>query len=133
MPGSRDARGLIGPPSQALAQGNTDGARIYAANAIRKKNESLNLLRLASRIDAVASRVETAVTMRQVRRRSRRRHVARQSSTAELTRIPARGFEQVTGSMTSVVKGMDKAMETMNLERVRPSPPLRRRALVAAD
>lgn len=51
---------------QALQQGNTDGARIYAANAIRKKNESLNLLRLGSRIDAVASRVETAVTMRAV-------------------------------------------------------------------
>jgi charged multivesicular body protein 1 len=86
--------------SQALQQGNNDGARIYAANAIRKKSESLNLLRLASRIDAVASRVETAMTMR-----------------------------QVTGNMTSVVKGMDKAMESMNLERVRPlliflSPPL---------
>jgi charged multivesicular body protein 1 len=84
-----------------LQQGNNDGARIYAANAIRKKSESLNLLRLASRIDAVASRVETATTMR-----------------------------QVTGNMTSVVKGMDKAMETMNLERVRnpfpyprPCPP----------
>lgn len=51
---------------KALAQGNTEGARIYASNAIRKNNESLNLLRLASRIDAVASRVETAVTMRQV-------------------------------------------------------------------
>ena len=74
---------------QALQQGNTDGARIYAANAIRKKNESLNLLRLASRVDAVASRVETAVTMR-----------------------------QVSGNMASVVKGMDKAMESMNLERV---------------
>ncbi|KAF8489450.1 vacuolar assembly protein DID2 [Russula emetica] len=74
---------------QALQQGNNDGARIYAANAIRKKSESLNLLRLASRIDAVASRVETATTMR-----------------------------QVTGNMTSVVKGMDKAMETMNLERI---------------
>lgn len=49
-----------------MAQGNTDGARIYAANAIRKKNEGLNLLRLGSRIDAVSSRVETAVTMRQV-------------------------------------------------------------------
>jgi len=46
-------------------------------------------LRLSSRIDAVASRVETAVTMR-----------------------------QVTGSMTSVVKGMDKAMESMNLDRI---------------
>lgn len=75
---------------QALQQGNTDGARIYAANAIRKKNESLNLLRLSSRVDAVASRVETAVTMR-----------------------------QMTGNMASVVKGMDKAMDNMNLERVR--------------
>lgn len=32
-------------------------------------------------------------------------------------------MRQVTGNMTSVVKGMDKAMETMNLERVRPSLP----------
>jgi charged multivesicular body protein 1 len=79
--------------SQALQQGNNDGARIYASNAIRKKSEALNLLRLASRIDAVASRVETAVTMR-----------------------------QVTGNMTSVVKGMDKAMDSMNLERVRCIP-----------
>ena len=31
-------------------------------------------------------------------------------------------MRQVTGNMTSVVKGMDKAMETMNLERVRPCP-----------
>ncbi|KAF6762152.1 vacuolar assembly protein DID2 [Ephemerocybe angulata] len=51
---------------KALLQGNNDGARIYASNAIRKKSEALNLLRLGSRIDAVASRVETAVTMRQV-------------------------------------------------------------------
>ncbi|KAF9534758.1 vacuolar assembly protein DID2 [Crepidotus variabilis] len=74
---------------KALQQGNNEGARIYASNAIRKKSEALNLLRLSSRIDAVASRVETAVTMR-----------------------------QVTGNMTSVVKGMDKAMESMNLERI---------------
>jgi len=74
---------------KALQQGNNDGARIYAANAIRKKNEALNLLRLSSRVDAVASRVETAVTMR-----------------------------QMTGNMASVVKGMDKAMDSMNLERI---------------
>jgi charged multivesicular body protein 1 len=37
------------PMGQALLKGNAEGARIYAANAIRKKNESLNLLRLASR------------------------------------------------------------------------------------
>lgn len=28
-------------------------------------------------------------------------------------------MRQVTGNMTSVVRGMDKAMESMNLERVR--------------
>lgn len=83
------ARRGISQSYQALQQGNNDGARIYASNAIRKKSEALNLLRLSSRIDAVASRVETAVTMR-----------------------------QVTGNMTSVVRGMDKAMESMNLERV---------------
>lgn len=48
------------------------------------------MLRLSSRIDAVASRVETAVAMR-----------------------------QVTGNMTSVVKGLDRAMQSMDLERVR--------------
>ncbi|KAI8595735.1 Snf7 family, partial [Dissophora ornata] len=74
---------------KAIQQGNMEGARIYAANAIRKKNESLNLLRLSSRIDAVASRVQTAVTMR-----------------------------NVTMSMASVVRGMDRAMESMNLEKI---------------
>ncbi|KAF8540615.1 hypothetical protein BDD12DRAFT_916969 [Trichophaea hybrida] len=50
---------------KAMQQGNNDIAKLYAQNAIRKQNERLNLLRLASRIDAVASRVQTAVTMRQ--------------------------------------------------------------------
>lgn len=69
-----------------------EGARIYASNAIRKKNESLNLLKLSSRIDAVASRVQTAITMR-----------------------------KVSNSMAMVVRGMGRAMETMNLEQVRGS------------
>ncbi|KAI5119504.1 hypothetical protein M0805_002440 [Coniferiporia weirii] len=85
----KDERIEKGKVKKALQQGNNDGARIYAQNAIRKKSEGLNLLKLASRIDAVASRVETAVTMR-----------------------------QVTGNMTSVVKGMDKAMDTMNIEKI---------------
>jgi len=74
---------------KAIQQNHTDIAKIYAQNAIRKKNESLNLLRLASRIDAVSSRVQTAVTMR-----------------------------QVTGSMANVVKGMDGAMKSMDLEKI---------------
>lgn len=74
---------------KAMQQGNNDIARLYAQNAIRKNNERLNLLRLASRIDAVASRVQTAVTMR-----------------------------QVSGSMAQVVRGMDGAMKNMDLEKV---------------
>ena len=74
---------------QAIQQGHNDIAKIYAQNAIRKQNERLNLLRLGSRIDAVASRVQTAVTMR-----------------------------QVTGSMMNVVRGMDQAMKSMDLEKV---------------
>ncbi|TGZ83668.1 hypothetical protein EX30DRAFT_393238 [Ascodesmis nigricans] len=74
---------------KAMQQGNNDIARLYAQNAIRKNNERLNLLRLASRIDAVASRVQTAVTMR-----------------------------QVSGSMAQVVRGMDGAMKNMDLEKI---------------
>ncbi|KAG2198692.1 hypothetical protein INT46_001299, partial [Mucor plumbeus] len=74
---------------KAIQDGNMEGARIYASNAIRKKNESLNLLKLSSRIDAVASRVQTAITMR-----------------------------KVSNSMAQVVRGMGRAMETMNLEQI---------------
>ena len=74
---------------KALQQNHGDIAKIYAQNAVRKQNEKLNLLRLASRIDAVSSRVQTAVTMR-----------------------------QVTGSMANVVRGMDSAMKAMDLEKV---------------
>ncbi|CDK29135.1 unnamed protein product [Kuraishia capsulata CBS 1993] len=74
---------------KAMVQGNNEIAQLYAQNAIRKSTEKLNLLKLASRIDAVASRIQTAVTMR-----------------------------TVTGNMTNVIKGMDRAMQTMNLERI---------------
>ena len=43
-----------------------EGAKIYAENAIRKKNEALNFLRMASKVDAVRSKVQTAVTMKEV-------------------------------------------------------------------
>ena len=67
-----------------------EGARIYAQNAIREKNQALNYLRLASRIDAVASRVEAAVRMK-----------------------------QVTRSMAGIVKGLDAAMKTMDMNKVK--------------
>ena len=50
---------------QCLAKGNVEGARIYAENAVRKKNEGLNYLRMSARVDAVASRVKSAQTMKQ--------------------------------------------------------------------
>ena len=74
---------------KAIEKGNMDVARIHAENAIRQKNQSLNYLRMSARIDAVASRVQTAVTTK-----------------------------RVTSSMQGVVKAMDSAMKSMNLEKV---------------
>ncbi|XP_042498580.1 ESCRT-related protein CHMP1B-like [Macadamia integrifolia] len=42
---------------KAIEKGNMDGARIYAQNAIRKRNEQLNYLRFASRLDSVVARL----------------------------------------------------------------------------
>lgn len=74
---------------KAIQKGNMEGARIHAENAIRQKNQALNFLRMSSRVDAVASRVQSAVTMK-----------------------------KVTGSMAGVVKSLDSALKSMNLEKV---------------
>lgn len=41
-------------------------ARIYAQDAIRHKNEANNMLRMQSRMDAVASRIESSIMMSKV-------------------------------------------------------------------
>ncbi|VDM24713.1 unnamed protein product [Hydatigera taeniaeformis] len=74
---------------KSIQAGNMDCSRVYAENAIRKKNEALNYMRMSSRIDAVAARVQTAVTT-----------------------------QSVTASMRNVVSGMSAAMKSMNLEKV---------------
>merc|ERR1719163_1291632 len=74
---------------KALEKDNHDGARIHAQNAIRNKNNAQNYLRLSSRVDAVSSRLESAIKM-----------------------------QQVTRSMGSVVKGMDKVLGSMNVEAI---------------
>ncbi|KAF0308991.1 Charged multivesicular body protein 1a [Amphibalanus amphitrite] len=74
---------------RALQKGSVEGARIYAENAIRKKNESLNYLRMASKVDAVASRTQSAMAM-----------------------------QSVTKNMDGVVKALDKALNSMDLEKV---------------
>lgn len=50
-------------PCRRVLAGNMDGARIYGQNAIRKKNEALNYLRLGSRLDAVVSRLDQQAKM----------------------------------------------------------------------
>merc|ERR1712047_207329 len=74
---------------KAMEKGNMEVARIHAENAIRQKNQALNFLRMSARVDAVASRVQTAVTTK-----------------------------RVTTSMQGVVKAMDSAMKSMNLEKI---------------
>ncbi|XP_038068010.1 charged multivesicular body protein 1a-like [Patiria miniata] len=74
---------------KAIEQKNIEGARIYAENVIRKKNEGLNFLRMASRVDAVSSRVQSALMMK-----------------------------ELTKSMGSVVKGMDSVLKSMDLQKI---------------
>lgn len=74
---------------KALQQGNIEGAKIYSENAIRKRNESLNHLRLAARVDGVKSRVQSA-----------------------------RAMNMVMKDLGQATKGLDKAMKSMNLEEM---------------
>jgi charged multivesicular body protein 1 len=72
-----------------MEKGNMEVAKIYAQNSIRQKNESLNLLKLSSRLDAVAARVQTAAKM-----------------------------NQITRGMKGVVGSMDKVLNSMNVEEI---------------
>ena len=49
---------------KSIEKGDTESARIHAQNAIRAKTNAQNYLRLSSRIDAVASRLESAIKTR---------------------------------------------------------------------
>merc|ERR1712038_1900050 len=51
---------------KAIEKGNHEVARIHAENAIRQKNQSLNYLRMSARVDATASRVQSALTTKKV-------------------------------------------------------------------
>ncbi|XP_074279251.1 ESCRT-related protein CHMP1 [Silene latifolia] len=74
---------------KAIEKGNMDGARIYAENAIRKRTEQMNYLRLSSRLDAVVSRLDTQAKM------------------------------QVIGkSMGNIVKSLESSLNTGNLQKM---------------
>ena len=71
---------------QALKNKNPEAARIHASNVIRKRQEAANLLRLASRVDGLASRFGSALAR-----------------------------NTVTSSMASLVQEMDRAVAADNL------------------
>lgn len=85
----KDAEKDIEKCKQAMQKGNIEVAKIYAQSAIRKKNESVNFIRLSARMEAVSSRLDTAIKMK-----------------------------QVTKAMGGMVKGMDKVLQGMNPEHV---------------
>eukprot|EP00873_Tetraselmis_striata_P034081 jgi/Tetstr1/454345/TSEL_004023.t1 len=74
---------------KAIEKGNMEGAKIYAQNAIRKKTEQINYLRLASRLDAVVSRLDTQAKMNMVNK-----------------------------NMAGIVKTLEKTLNSANLEKV---------------
>ncbi|TGZ75018.1 hypothetical protein CRM22_000620 [Opisthorchis felineus] len=74
---------------KALVDKNPDIARVYAETAVRKHNESVNFLRMASRIDAVHSRVQSAVQM-----------------------------NEAVKNIGGVSKELEKAMKSMDLEKI---------------
>ena len=91
------ARGMNRPADEltraqvkrAIEKGNIDGAKIHAQDAIRKKNEGLNMLRLASRLDGVVARLETQAKM-----------------------------NAVNADMSGIVKSLEKSLNANNLEQV---------------
>ncbi|KAK8954774.1 hypothetical protein KSP39_PZI002748 [Platanthera zijinensis] len=74
---------------KAIEKGNMDGARIYAENSIRKRSEQMNYLRLASRLEAVVARLDTQAKM-----------------------------QAIGKSMGSIVKSLDSALSTGNLQKM---------------
>lgn len=72
-----------------LAKGMIDNARIHAENAIRKKNESVNYLKLSSKMDAVASRIQSA-----------------------------QRTESMTKNFSKVIPQMNRALKNMNVENI---------------
>ncbi|CAG9324587.1 unnamed protein product [Blepharisma stoltei] len=78
----------------SLRKGMIDNARIYGENSIRFHNESLNYLRLSSKLDAVQSRLRSA------------------SRTQELTKQ----FGHIVPQMNSALKSMNPEViaRTMN-------------------
>eukprot|EP00766_Chilomastix_caulleryi_P005022 gnl/Chilomastix_caulleri/642.p1 GENE.gnl/Chilomastix_caulleri/642~~gnl/Chilomastix_caulleri/642.p1 ORF type:complete len:202 (-),score=66.08 gnl/Chilomastix_caulleri/642:103-708(-) len=75
--------------ADAIRAGYRDRAQIYAQTAIRQKAEHLQFLKLASRVDAVVSQLQTACAM-----------------------------DQMTHNMKNLTINLDKALKAMDVEQV---------------
>jgi len=51
---------------KAIEQGDKERAKIHAENSIRNKNNSINFLRLASRMESIVQRLQTAQSIKNV-------------------------------------------------------------------
>ncbi|CAG5078057.1 Oidioi.mRNA.OKI2018_I69.PAR.g8884.t1.cds [Oikopleura dioica] len=74
---------------KAIAEKRIEFAQIHAESAVRKRNEALNYLRLASRMNAVGSKIKSAQNM-----------------------------QKVTRELGTTTKSLEKVMKTMNLEKI---------------
>lgn len=74
---------------KALEQRNLEGAKIYGDSCIREKNQALRFLRFSAKIDAVASRLESAMMV-----------------------------QQINVAMGQTVKSMANVLSTMNVDQV---------------
>lgn len=113
----KDEKSELSKVKTAMSKGNDDGGRIHAQNAIRKKNEQLNYLKLASRYgDRLRMVVIVCVCieepcLRLVMRNGRLDAVVNRLETqAKLSSI--------NKEMSGVVRSLDMALRSSNLEQV---------------
>jgi len=86
---AKDHKAELARVREAMKSGNQDIARIHAENAIRQKSQSLNFLRLASRMEAISQRMQSAQSMKTLNK-----------------------------SMINVTKVMGQAIKSMDLEKI---------------
>jgi charged multivesicular body protein 1 len=101
-----------------MEKGNMEVAKIYAQNSIRQKQEALNLLKLSSRLDAVAARVSTAARMNQLTKGMKTvvgsmSNVLSQMKVEEITRVMDT-FEKQFEDLDVRAEYMENAMQSTN-------------------
>merc|ERR1711988_1554442 len=107
----KDAKKEKAKIKKCVEQGNKEGARLAAENAIRQENQKMSYLRLASRIDAVAGKLETAVQMNQV---SEKMAKITQKLGPTMNSMNTLQMAQTMGEFENVFEDIDVRTEMMN-------------------